>query len=241
MNKVSFVLILFVSILLSSCNNEDVIENKIDKQNSLEYGQLHNKALDLFYKKNADISEIDFSEAVTQISSYMKESDPVLFADVDAQEIVNKFNKVKSFSSTSVKSSTDENEYTKLNILLDYLKENNEVSESNYTFIVNKMFVNESYDVKVKSINDYLSTNSISDFDKEQIEIVKSIFISSNEYWNSSNNAKVAANLKSTKSKEQNTARAVIVADAIGALIWSGTGPGAIIAGAALSLIANEG
>lgn len=241
MSKSLFVLALFISILLSSCSNDGIADNSTKQQDELEYGLLHNQALDLFYENNTNIAKVDFSEAVNQISSYMKEDNPDLFADVDVQGITNKIKKIKSFSSTSLKSATDENVYTELNNLLDYLKNNNEISDNNYSFLVTKMLINESFDVKIKSINDYLATNNISDVDKKQIEIVKDIFISSNEYWSSSNNAKAAANLKSIKSKEQEKSRAVIVADAVGALIWSETGPGAIIAGAVLSLIANEG
>lgn len=233
MNKTLFTLLLFCSILFSSCNNED---GKEIQKKKIDYGKLHNKALDLYYSNNSNVSKLDFSEAVTKISSYMKQDDPSLFADVNAQDIVNRFNEIKSFSSDVRKTKAiDENEYTDLNLLLDYLKANNQISNDNYSFLVSNLLINESYDNKLKSINDYLATN-ISEYDREQIEMIKSVFISSYKYWESSGNAKVAKNLKSKADSA-----AVIVADCIGGLIWSGTGPGALIAAAALSLIANEG
>jgi len=241
-----------IAYLCSRTNSED--SNINPNIQPLNYGALHNEALQNYYQANHSNSLKPVNEYIRLTTEYMKDKREDLFKDVNEQEIISKFKQLEKFKEkeaqariskkASITANTQEANipYTDSQDILNFLKENNKISKANYDFLLNNLANDSSLDAKLNSINNYLAKNDLSLEERKQIEIVKSVFISSHEYWSKSLNAKAAIGLQAVaQGGGDKKSRAVIVADAVGALIWWETGPGSIIAGAVTSLIANEG
>lgn len=207
--------------------------NKVQYSNQIEYGEWHNKALDLYYKNNPNITKINFADASIKVANYLNQEDSSLFGQVDVKTLNTRYDDFKQFESLNTKTYANSLN-PEISILLDYLLMKKGISQNNYTFLSEKILqTDDEIESKLNNIDNYVSTNDLSDIDKNQMEVVKSILISSNIYWSNSTTSAV--------SKGDPKSRAVLVADAVGALIWWETGPGSIIGGAVCSLIANEG
>ncbi|NAW51446.1 hypothetical protein GNY06_08650 [Elizabethkingia argentiflava] len=151
----------------------------------------------------------------------MKEKNSDIFKNVNENELISKFSQLENFKKKAhINNNARFNSpYSNSKDILNFLREKNKISEKNYNFLFKNLTEDSTLDNKLNSINHYLTKDDLSVEERKQIEIVKSIFVSSNEYWKKSANAKAA--IDGDKRKE----RSVIVADAIGALIWWETGP----------------
>lgn len=215
---------------LTQQENKTMVTNNSVQRSGADLGTLHNRALDLYYSNNTpDGTKTNFVEALKKITSYMQEYDSSYFKDVDTQVLIDRYNRFKSFTSQRGNVNAKDGDYAETHDLLDFLKQNNEISNMNYDFLVTNLLNANDNDTKLSSINNYVSSNELSEQDIEQIETVKSVFISSDQYWETS-----------TYSKGDPKSRAVIIADCVGGLLWAETGPFAVIGAAACSLIANE-
>ncbi|MDF0720140.1 hypothetical protein P0M11_09025 [Kaistella sp. PBT33-4] len=237
-----------VMLMSNSCStssddigSHDVTENvqkvNFNSLNDGDHGMgaLHNKALELYYENNSDDGKISYADALIKMSEYMKEYDNSFFSDVDSQKLIEEYDNFKVYQNANMDANIKDGYFAETHDMLDYIKSKNEISSNNYDFLVTKVLIDEDFEVTLNEIDNYLANNNLSIYDRQQIETVKSIYISSNTYWETSphSNSSVVA-------KGDPKSRAVIIADAVGGLIWASTGPFAVIGAAACSLIANE-
>ena len=238
------ILLMLVMLFTKSCStsNDDVSEiqktENVENQNfsrSLDLGDLHNKGLELYYANNSNTVKADYPEALEKINSYMKNYDTSFFSEVDTEKLINRYNSFKTFQSNRGNVNIKDGYFAETHDMLDYLKENNEISDKSYDFLVSKILIDEDYEITVNDLDNYLKNNDLSLSDRQQIETVQSIFIASSEYWKTSQFSNT-----NNLSKGDPKSRAVIIADCVGGLLWAETGPFAVIGAAACSLIANE-
>lgn len=231
--------------LFNSCNREDSpisLETDIDnnKIELSEYGKFHNYALDLYYQnseKSKSKQKNSIPEYIYTTSNLMKKTYPELFGDINTSKIISEYNSFKKYSDNQKINNRKvySGNYSELLTMLDYLLESKKISNKNYIFIKNNLTIDRDYNTKIKAIDDYIYSEKLSEYDLTQIQIVKSILISSNEYWNKGNNYSNTIYAKGTPK-----GRAVIIYDAVGALLWSFHPVASIIGAAAYSLLAEE-
>ncbi|MBK1897207.1 hypothetical protein [Chryseobacterium paridis] len=241
------ILLVLTFFVTNSCNasNDDYViqqENSTnnrsgnEKRRNSDLGFLHNTALDLYYENNqTNSSKIEYRNAISSITSYMKKYDEFYFLEVDSKKLIGRYNNFVSYKKKTGNVNEKDEDYSEMHDTVDYLKSIKEISEANYRFLVKNLLKDGDYETSLKEIDLYLTNNKLGTYDKEQIETVRSIYISSNEYWKTSKTFKSRAVRRGDPKS-----RAVIIADAVGGLLWASTGPFAVVGAAACSLIANE-
>lgn len=183
-----------------------------------EYGFYHNEVLSEFTKKYGE-NQNDVNFILDKSIELMKIKHPELFKDVDASEIKKLF----------VVKSTSDFDYKKIwnsNIEKYYNDETNpKIIVDLVTFIVNE---DSTYDQAIRKLDDFEASNKLTTNELNSLTAVKSVLVSSNEYWN--------AGFASRHRPGSKT----LVADFAGLAMFGWGGPVACIASFAMSYITYQ-
>ena len=215
MKKVIFGLIATV-LFLNLSSGQNTISYK-------EYGFYHNEALLEFTKKHGE-NQKDVSFIVDESIKLMQIKYPNIFKDTDGSEIKKLF-EVQSANEFDYKKIWNSNKET--------FYKNNKISERVGDLIDKIVNNNSSYDEAIGLMNNFEKSNKLTLEETNGLIAVKSVLISSNEYWNQ-------AKSSGTTEERHRAGSATLIADFAGAGMFMFAGPVAAICGFACSYITHQ-
>ena len=203
-------------------NSTDIIVSDTNKKKykipANQYGKMHNQILENFYNSGKKVSDYssnaDLIDAVVEIALELYpdfKKHPNFYDGINTIKLSFKYNPI--------------NKKNVFNDLRDNLWRMRDAKKNVDLYNITSNFIKFKQFSLVKKT--YPNLNS---FEQELIERFTSVLNHSKSYWNS----------KNQYNKKDDNGNGVIFADAVGALIFWPTGPGSIVAGAALSMIINS-
>ncbi len=212
MEKVIFGLIATILFLNLSFGQNEINFN--------EYGFYHNEALSEFTKKHGE-NQKDVSFIVDESIKLMQIKYPNIFKNTDGAEIKKLFvvNNANEFDYKKIWNSNKETFY-----------KNNKIPRR-IGDLIDKIVNNDSsYDEAIELTTNFKKSNKLTLEESNGLIAVKSVLVSSNQYWNST----------ATMAKKQRPGSATLIADFAGAGMFMFTGPVAAICGFACSYITHQ-
>ncbi len=193
MKKVFITLGILISaiIVLQSCKKENEILNE-QKFNYSKAGDIHNKILDYYYTSNTNKKVENFEERLDQIDKYLSQTisqvKPGTFRKIIDE---NKKLKDRMYSIT-------ENNNLNMKVFIQEMLKNDEISLNLYVYLNDMANIYEQNKFDFVNIIEGLNIlyskmkndDSLNQDEKDKLEGVITISISSAEYWSSPSNKK---------------------------------------------------
>lgn len=177
----SLILILSFSCTLDENESGILKKNQDISFDEINYGELHNNGLGYYYdNRTTDVIQSDLNLFSKELLDVNKQLYPEFFENVQLDKVVELNNQLFGTNKKS------EFNYKETLLSLNQRFTDEDIISPGLSNLLQSFIIDNPNIVEIQeALDNFRSTNEISDNDMQTIEILKSILVASDEFWNS--------------------------------------------------------